>query len=217
MTWAELKLLVKNRLQFDGVSQQDINNTAIASAFDLRAILYLQSFMRDTYYIYEDRAALTLATNDRILNLLDPAKSAKAIYHPRKVWVNSSELQLYSISDQEQMYSSAVVATGTPTTWASAQEGQIQFEVKCTSGFSNSFVSGWAKHPTISSDSQSLSVLDWDGLICSAYIAAAFAQPVVSSNAGLNRLQMYDKEAYEGAKEIKARNLARFYGSGYLG
>lgn len=210
MTWAELKLLVNNRLKFDGASSEDLANTTLMSAFDLRAKLSLQEFVRETYYIFEDRAALTLATNDRTISLLDPAKSAKSIYTVYQVWVNNLLLQNLSPRDMQTLSAEASVATGTPSYWAQYQDGQVTFDKKCTSGFSNSYVSGWAKHPDISSDSQVLSIMDWHGSILAAYIAAEFARPVVSSAGGLNRLQMYDKEAYEGALAIKAANTQRF-------
>lgn len=217
MTWAEQKLLIVNRLKFDGASSHDLNSTAISSAFDLRAKIAVQEFVRETFYIYEDRAALTLALNDRIVNLLDGAKCAKPIFNPRLVWVNNAKLSIMSPDHQELLYASATVSTGAPTTWCMPQEGIIKFENKCAAGYADSYVSGWAKHPDISADNQALAVNDWHANMLAAYVAAQFATPVVSSQAGVNRLQMYDKEAYDGMVQLKAANLARFFGSGDLG
>lgn len=212
-TWAELKLLVKSKLRYDGSSVEDINDLAINSGFDTRAKKCFSAFVEDACAIYEDRAALTLAQADKTIDLFDIAKSAKPIFAPRYVWVNNIRLEQYSMSDLETLYSSGSLSQGTPVAWAIAEDGRVTFDKPLSGAFANNFASGFCRHAAITADTDTLRVPDrlvTD--IIPAYIAANFQQGVVGSNIGLNRLEMYDKIAYNGLMQFRATQTARFFG-----
>ncbi len=213
VTWSELKVFVKARVRYDGAAVEDINDLALNSGFDTRAKLSFYGFVEEAYAIYADRAALTLATNDRTVDLFDSGKSAKAIFAPRYVWVNNVRLEQWAMSDLEILSYGGTISSGTPTRWGIAQDGKITFDVPCSGAFANNFASGFARHTAITAQDQVLEIPDRiipD--ILTAYMAAHFQMPVVGSNVGLNRLEMYDKIAYAGLREFKAKQIARFMG-----
>lgn len=214
MTWAETKLLIVHKLNFDGSSKEDLQNTALSSGFDLRSKLLLQQFCRYTYYIWHDRAALTLAANDYIVQVSNTAKCAKAIYEVMDVWLSDAKLAFYSPRQQEVLHmGQGTIQSGTPATWSQLSEGKIRFEKKVTGAIANSYVSGFGKHDDITSDGQTLDIQDWDFEPLISFTAANFMQPVAASDIGIGRLRMYDAAAAAAMDALRARNMRRFFGS----
>lgn len=212
-TWAVTKTLVKAKIRYDGASVEDVNDLAINSGFDTRAKASFYSFVEETFCIYANRSALTLAASDQEVDLFDAAKCAQPIHSPRHVWVNNVKLELWSMADLESMYSGGTMVNGTPVAWALAEDGRICFDKPASGAFANNYVSGWRRHTAIAADGDVLRVPDRViTTILVSYIAADFQMPVVASNAGLNRLEMYDKIAFQGLQKFKAMNLARFHG-----
>lgn len=200
-------------MRYDGSSVEDINDLALNSGFDTRAKKSFYGFVEDAYAIYEDRAALTLATNDRTVDLFDAAKCAKAIFAPRRVWVNNVLIEQWSMKELEERATGGSISTGTPVEWAIAEDGRITFDKPCSGAFANNYVSGFARHVAITADADVLRVPDRLIVdVLTAYMAAHFQMPVVGSNVGLNRLEMYDKIAYNGLREFRAKQIARFMG-----
>lgn len=212
-TWAELKLLVKSKVRYDGASVEDINDLAINSGFDTRAKKSFMAFCEDALAIYENRAGLTLAQADSTIDLFDGAKSTKPIFAPRHIWVNNVKLEQYAYADLEILYSGGSVAQGTPVAWAIAEDGKVTFDKPLSGAFANNFVSGFSRHAAITADADVLRIPDrLIVAVAAPYIAAHFQESVVASNVGLNRLEMYDKIAYTGLMNFRAKQIARFMG-----
>ena len=212
-SWAELKVLVKARLRYDGASVEDISDLALNSGFDTRAKKSFNAFVEESFAIYEDRATLTLAAADKTVDLFDNTNCSKAIFAPRLVWVNDTPVEQWAMSDLEQLYTGGNISQGTPVAWAIVEDGRITFDKPCSGAFANNFVSGFARHEAITADDDVLRVPDRIVTdILTSYIAAHFQTPVVGSNVGLNRLEIYDKTAYDGLRRFKAKQIARFFG-----
>lgn len=211
MTWAEFKILVKDRLQYDGQSDVDLNNLGIASVFNLRALVYLQTCVQESYALYADRATLTLAAADKTVNTLDIAKCSQPIWQVGKVWINSIALAVASMSDLDLLASAAAPAQGTPIYFSVIGDGKIFFDKPCTAGLTNCFASGWRLHSTISSDSQVMEFPDSIAPAFADYVAAQLSKAVVADQLGLNRLQMYSESSYKAITEFAAKQKARYY------
>lgn len=212
MNWGELKTLVKDRLRFDNEANVDLTTITVGSTFDTRCALYLQSFMEYTYAQYADRATLTLATNDREVNLLDAAKCSSAIWYPRLVWVNGNFLYESSVNDLLNLDYSASLTAGVPVAWAKGNHGYIMFNVPCASGYSSSRVSGFCYHAALSADNVSILLPNRAMDPLAAWICASMRGPVVSSEASMVRLERDDKESAGFIRRFAAQNKMKFMG-----
>lgn len=213
VNWGTFKTLVVEKLQFRGESYSDLSSLGFPSNFNTRALIYLYTFVRDSYSIYYDRAALTVNTSDVSLDLLTTADCAKPIYRPRKIWINNTLIEMQSMGDFEAGYSSAALASGVPTKWMPFEDGIVRFDKACASGYSNSYASGFGDHLTIDDDADVVTIPDRYLDLAVEAVAAPFALPVVSDEIGISILEKYSAGSAAALRRWAAENVRRFTGS----
>jgi hypothetical protein len=206
MTYGDFKRRLARRLVHNQLSPVALDES-LNSDFSDAAIEYLKDFCRSTDSIYVTLAALALAEDDQKIDL-SQAVSGYKIYEPWEVYVNGTKrdrVNLFDINDENQ----ASVSPGTPTSWAKVGFYQIIFNIPCSSGLTNNYVTGMADHPDISTDEQQLELSDYDIPAALDYVAAEFASDAASDELGLIIADRFRKRADKGVTMIKARNLAQ--------
>lgn len=213
-TWADAKTFITERLKADGESSIDFSSTTFEGIFDKRCQLALALFSKATLWLYTSKAALTLAANDQDLAMNDPAKCAKPVFAPRKVWIASSPIQRFSsLHTLNENWDAVTTSASSPVAWAELNDYTLRFNCPCSSGLTGTYVAGFYSHPKPAADDATLELpLDHMDLL-GAFTAVALRSKVWSETLTLERLKGYSKEAATGITAIRNKQLARHYQS----
>lgn len=214
--WGDLKTYVKGKLQFHGDSIIDLSTIAIASAFDVRLQIILKNWEREVFAHYTPSSALTVSTTSAEHDLSSSAVSVKAVWLPRRVFVNGVELPEYAnvIEMQREWPPYPTQSTAAPNAWAKLDDSKILFNRISNSAYSNSLVTGFYVHTTYTADSGAGGVADipettWEYF--ARYASLHFQEGAVSSRGGLLALKRADEQGFLAAMKIRGANLARHF------
>lgn len=215
-TWGDLKTYVKSKLQYHGDSVIDLSTVTVGSSYDTRLQIILKNWEREVFALYTTNAALTVSTTSAEHDLSSASVCAKAIWMPRRVFVNGVEIPEYKsvIEMQRDWPPYPAQTSAAPNAWAQLDDSKIIFNRISNSAYSNSLVTGFYVHTTYTAESGAGGVADipettWEYF--ARYAAPHFQEGAVSSRGGLLALKRFDEQGYLAAMKVRGANMARYF------
>jgi hypothetical protein len=211
-TFGELCEYLTADLRPDGDAMFEIPTAAPyhSSPFGKRVAVYLLSLSVTVQAHYTTKTTITVGANDNLFNLDDPANCALAIYHPTSVILNKSQIyQCRSVKEFEEHAGPDRYINRQPSAYVIIDRYQIQFDSNPTGAIPNSYVTGYYRHPNITSDeTQVLFPMDeWPAL--TRTIQTMMRENVTADEIGFGRLQRLDQLAYEYIRRKRAASIRR--------
>lgn len=186
------------------LGQAYVESTAQNSAIS-RA---LERFTEDTYCLYSDRIAFTLTSGTAEYSMRDDAVFAKKMLRIMHVWVNSGLLlQVATQRDMTNLYETYLFdADGDPALWFTQGATKLVLHPPPDTAFSNSYVSGWYLHPTVSEEDDVLEIPDADIEAAAIECAIAIMRPRAAGSAK-EHLESLKQELAGMKEEIRRRSF----------
>ena len=179
----------------EGTAQNDAINRA------------LERFTEDTYCLYDDDVSFTTSSSIGHYDMRDTTVFGQKMLRVLRVWVDGVLIrQVATQRDMVNLESLYIYATpDTPKYWFTQGTSQLVLYPKPDSTYSDTYVSGWYLHPTLSDETEELVIPDSDLEAAAIECALALMHPRAAGSAKEHVLDL--RQELEQAKaKIKARS-----------
>jgi hypothetical protein len=215
MVFSDLAAYVQTDLAPDGDKQFPTVVTAFSSSnFGKRLASFLKAFTVDTYLLYTSLEPITVVAGDREFDFLNPAKCAKAFHHVQRVWINNVELRREDSAADLIRSWGPLTNTGVPNRFAKLDRSRIIFDLALSANQVNCYAAGWYRHPDITSDNTVVQLPDEIVHLFSRYAQVLLREAVADDEVGLQRLQRFDKSAFDAIARLRSENMRWMHSGG---
>jgi len=213
MTFASICSHLADRMRPDNDSKYKIpdrtESSWLTTTFGAEVARLINEFIVEVYAIYVVRQTVTLTDDIQAYNLLDTAVCAAKIFCPEEIYIDDSLLHQYASLKSHIEYETYTSAT--PWAWVESGEGLIRFNCPVEDNAVVCKCSGFAEHPTISTDATEIQTFSSRilGQFC-AYAEASLRESVAADGVGIDRLARFDQKAYQSLLRLRGENMRRW-------
>lgn len=219
MTWGNFKILVKNKVQFEGEEEVDLESIAVGSDAETRIQHYLDVFLMVTREHYKRRLALTLTSfvSSQEVDLRTACPTGFIVYEPTIIWINGKKIEKVSVDIMQDEAVTPTQTAGEPNSWADMKDWIVEFDKPLGADYGSSYIEGYYLPAAYTADNNVVNLTADKIDIAAKFIAAGLMEGVVSSDSGLQRLKRYEAISRPNMGKQGGSNVARKMRGGVRG